>query len=114
MGGRHVITAFLNLAGIGFIYWLLFNLAVYARPFFAGMSAGMAATGVGPIDAIVTGLFIGVPTLIAGQVLFAWCARQRCGGSSQSCSPPRPRSLGTTLCMARPALAIRPRSGDRR
>lgn len=67
------ITAFLSIAGLGFICWVLFNLAVYALPFFAGVSAGMFAydTGAGPIGAIVVGLVAGAVTLVVGQVLFA-------------------------------------------
>lgn len=67
------ITAFLSIAGLGFICWLLFNLAVYALPFFAGVSAGMAAyeTGAGPVGAIVVGLVAGAVTLVIGQILFA-------------------------------------------
>lgn len=67
------ITAFLSIAALGFICWLLFNLAVYGLPFFAGVSAGMFAyeTGAGPIVAIVVGLVAGAVTLVAGQVLFA-------------------------------------------
>jgi len=67
------ITAFLSLAGLGFICWLLFNLAVYALPFFAGVSAGMAAyhAGAGPLGAIMVGLIAGALTLVIGQVLFA-------------------------------------------
>lgn len=67
------ITAFLSIAGLGFICWLLFNLAVYALPFFAGVSTGMFAydTGAGPIGAIVVGLVAGAVTLVVGQVLFA-------------------------------------------
>jgi hypothetical protein len=67
------ITAFLSVAGIGFICWLLFNLAVYALPFFAGVSAGMFAyqTGSGPIGALLVGFIAGAITLVLGQVLFA-------------------------------------------
>ncbi len=67
------ITAFLSVAGIGLICWLLFNLAVYALPFFASVSAGMFAyhTGSGPIGAILVGLAAGAATLVLGQVLFA-------------------------------------------
>lgn len=67
------ITAFLSVAGIGLICWMLFNLAVYALPFFAGVSAGMFAhqTGSGPIGAILVGVAAGAVTLVLGQVLFA-------------------------------------------
>ena len=67
------ITAFLSVAGIGLICWVLFNLAVYALPFFAGVSAGMFAyhTGSGPIGAILLGFAAGAATLVLGQLLFA-------------------------------------------
>lgn len=67
------ITAFLSVAGIGFICWLLVNLAVYALPFFAGVSAGMFAyeTGSGPIGALLVGFTAGAVILVLGQVLFA-------------------------------------------
>lgn len=67
------ITAFLSIAGLGFICWLLFNLAVYALPFFAGVSASMAAynAGAGPIGAVAIGLIAGAAALVVGQVLFA-------------------------------------------
>lgn len=67
------ITAVLSVAGIGLICSLLFNLAVYALPFFAGVSAGMFAyqTGSGPIGGILVGIAAGAVTLVLGQVLFA-------------------------------------------
>lgn len=67
------VTAFLSLAGLGFICWLLFNLAVYALPFFVGVSAGLLAydSGAGPLAAIVVGVVAGASALVMGQVLFA-------------------------------------------
>lgn len=67
------ITAFLSVAGIGLICWLLFNLAIYALPFFAGVSAGMFAyhTGYGPIGTVLVGFAAGAVTLVLGQILFA-------------------------------------------
>ncbi len=63
----------LSIVGLGFICWLLFNLAVYALPFFAGVSAGMLAyqTGAGAIGATLVGLVAGVVILVFGQLLFA-------------------------------------------
>ena len=48
----------LSFAAIGFLCWLLFTLAVYALPFFAGVSLGMWAygTGAGWLGAIIVGL----------------------------------------------------------
>jgi len=38
-----VIGLILSVFGVGFLCWLLFTLAVYALPLFAGMTAGLAA-----------------------------------------------------------------------
>ena len=63
----------LSIFGIGSLCWLMFTLAVYALPFFAGMSAGLAAyhSGAGVIGALVVGVAAGAVTLIAGQFIFA-------------------------------------------
>ena len=65
-----IILAFVALA---YLCWLLFALAVYALPFFAGLSAGLAAyrSGSGPIGAIIAGAVAGAVTLLLGQVAFA-------------------------------------------
>jgi hypothetical protein len=65
-----IILAFVALA---YLCWLLFALAVYALPFFAGLSAGLAAyhSGSGPIGAIIVGVVAGAVTLILGQVALA-------------------------------------------
>jgi hypothetical protein len=39
-----VIGLVLNVFGIGLFCWLIFTLAVYALPFFIGLTAGMAAS----------------------------------------------------------------------
>ncbi|MCA3581717.1 MAG: hypothetical protein IOD08_31010 [Bradyrhizobium sp.] len=46
-----------SIAAIGFFCWLLFTLAVFALPFFAGVTAGMWAynTGAGWLGAILVG-----------------------------------------------------------
>ena len=63
----------LSIFGIGSLCWLMFTLAVYALPFFAGMSAGLAAyhSGAGVIGALVVAVAAGAVTLIAGQFIFA-------------------------------------------
>jgi len=68
-----VIGIVLSFVGLGFLCWLLFTLAVYALPFLAGVTAGLAAyhTGSGPIGATLVGLIVGVVTLIGGQIAFA-------------------------------------------
>jgi hypothetical protein len=65
-----IILAFVALA---YLCWLLFALAVYALPFFAGLSAGLAAyhSGSGPIGAVIVGVVAGAVTVLLGQVAFA-------------------------------------------
>ena len=68
-----VIGLILGVFGIGFFCWLLFTLAVYALPFFAGLTAGLAAFhgGAGMLGALAVGAVAGIATLIAGQLAFA-------------------------------------------
>ena len=63
----------LCIFGLGAICWLLFSLAVYALPFLAGLSVGLAAfhSGSGFIGALVVGLLVGVTILVLGQIVFA-------------------------------------------
>jgi hypothetical protein len=58
-----------SFAALGALCWVLFNLAVFALPFFAGVSAGMAALhpGAGPVGAFAIGILAGAATLVAGQ-----------------------------------------------
>ena len=68
-----VIGLVLSAAGVGFFCWLLFTLAVYALPLFAGLTAGLAAfhSGSGVIGALVVGALAGGATLAIGQIAFA-------------------------------------------
>ena len=68
-----IIGLVLSVFGIGFFCWVLFTLAVYALPFFAGLAAGLAAyhSGAGVAGAIVVAIVAGGVTLTAGQVAFA-------------------------------------------
>jgi hypothetical protein len=68
-----IIGIILSFVVLGFLCWLLFTLAIYALPFFAGVTAGLAAlhNGSGPIAAILVGLIAGVVTLVVGQIAFA-------------------------------------------
>jgi hypothetical protein len=65
-----IILAFIALA---YLCWLLFALAIYALPFFAGLTVGLAAyhSGSGPIGAITVGVVTGAVTLLLGQITFA-------------------------------------------
>lgn len=63
----------LSIAAIGFFCWLLFTIAVFALPFFAGVSAASWAyhTGAGWLGAILVGIVAAALTLGFGQVLLA-------------------------------------------
>jgi hypothetical protein len=68
-----IIGLAFSVFGIGFFCWLLFTLAVYALPFFAGVNVFLAAfhSGAGVIGAIVVGVLAGGATLAIGQIVFA-------------------------------------------
>lgn len=57
-----------SIAAIGGLCWLLFTLAVFALPFFAGVSSGTWAyqTGAGWLGAIIIGLVGAALTLGLG------------------------------------------------
>ncbi len=59
--------------GTGVLCWLIFTLAVYALPFFVGVTAGIAAfhSGAGAVGAGLVGIMTGALTLAIGQVAFA-------------------------------------------
>jgi hypothetical protein len=68
-----IVGIVLSVVVIGYFCWLLFTLAVYALPFFAGMNAGLAVfhSGSGIIGALVVVVLAGGATLAAGQIVFA-------------------------------------------
>ena len=68
-----IIAIAASFAVIGALLWLLFTLAVYALPFYAGLSAAMWAYAhdAGFIGAALTGLAIAGLTFGIGQLLFA-------------------------------------------
>jgi hypothetical protein len=59
--------------GLAFLCWLLFTLAIYALPFFVGLSLGLAAlhSGAGYLGAFVVGMVAGVAALALGKFAFA-------------------------------------------
>lgn len=63
----------LSLFAVAFLCWLLFALAVYATPFFVGVTAAFAAFShnAGVIGALIVGLAASVVTLVACRVAFA-------------------------------------------
>jgi hypothetical protein len=67
------IAIILSVAGLGFLCWLAFNLAVHAFPFFTGVTAGLFAyhSGAGPFGTITIGLIAGAATLVIGQFIFS-------------------------------------------
>jgi MFS family permease len=67
------IAILLTFAGLGFLCWLVFNLAVFALPSFAGVAGGLFAyhTGAGPIGGAAIAMAAGATTLVAGQFVFA-------------------------------------------
>ena len=67
------ISAVLSIIGLGIICWVLFNLAVYALPFFIAVTVGHYAytADVGLVSAIAAAFFAGAATLILGQIAFA-------------------------------------------
>ena len=68
-----IIGLALGLFGAGLLCWMLFTLAVYATPFFVGVTAALAAFnhGAGVNGALIVGLAAGVATLVACRVAFA-------------------------------------------
>jgi hypothetical protein len=68
-----VIGLILSGFGIGLFCWLIFTLAVYALPFFIGLTAGIAAchSGAGALGGFVCGIVAGSLTFVLGQVAFA-------------------------------------------
>lgn len=68
-----ILALLLIVPLILFLCWLLFTLAVYALPFFAGISLGlwMCESGSGAFTALLAGLAAAIATLVVGQMLFA-------------------------------------------
>ena len=64
----------LVIVGIGFFCWLLFTLAVFALPFFAGLTIGIWAfhSGAGVLGGILVGLAAGGATFGLGQFALAF------------------------------------------
>lgn len=68
------IGIILSIAAISVSCWLLFTLAVFALPFFAGLTAGIWAydTGAGWLGSIVVGAIAGALTFGIGQLLLVF------------------------------------------
>src|SRR5690606_39210406 len=65
-----LLSVLASIAAIGVICCLLFYLAVYALPLFAGVTAGVWAygTGAGWLGGIAVGAVAGLATLLAGHL----------------------------------------------
>jgi hypothetical protein len=61
------------LVGIGVLCWLMFTLAIFALPFFVGLTVGIWAfhTGAGVFGGILVGLAAGAATFGAGRFALA-------------------------------------------
>lgn len=68
-----ILAFFATIAGIAALCWLLFSLAVFALPFFAGLSIGMWAhdTGAGIPGGVIIGLVAAMATFGLFQLLLA-------------------------------------------
>ena len=68
-----VLGILLNIAGLGVICWAMFRLAVFALPFFVGVTAGFYAfqIGAGLLGAIAAGIMLSAFALVLGQYAFA-------------------------------------------
>ena len=68
-----ILGIVLSVAGVAVFCRLLFTLAVYALPFFFGLTAALAAyhTGAGVIGAILVALLAGGASLAVGQIAVA-------------------------------------------
>src|SRR5579871_5666159 len=69
-----VLSILASIAAIGVICCLLFYLAVYALPLFAGVTAGVWAygTGAGWLGGIAVGFIAGLATLLIGHLLLTF------------------------------------------
>jgi len=67
-----LIGILLTLAGLGFLCWLLFTLAIYALPFFCSLWVGLAAyhSGAGIVGAFALTLIAGIVVFALGQFAF--------------------------------------------
>jgi hypothetical protein len=69
-----VVSILASIAAIGVICCLLFYLAVYALPLFAGVMAGVWAygSGAGWLGGIAVGFVAGLATLLVGHLLLTF------------------------------------------
>lgn len=68
-----ILGIILSVFAIAFFCWLLFTLAVYALPFYAGLMAAFTAYhyGYGVLGSGLIAIVVGACVLALGQILFA-------------------------------------------
>ncbi len=68
-----ILGVLFSLTGICLLIALMFNMAIYALPLFAGVTAGRFAydTGAGWLGAMLIGLVAAIATLGVGQLILA-------------------------------------------
>ena len=68
-----ILGIILSVFAIAFFCWVLFTLAVYALPFFVGLTAALAAYhhGYGVLGSGLIAVLVGAGVLALGQILFA-------------------------------------------
>ncbi len=68
-----ILGIILSVFAIGFFCWLLFTLAVYALPFYIGLTAAFTAyhNGYGVLGSGLIAIVVGAGVLALGQLLFA-------------------------------------------
>ena len=68
-----LLGTLITIAAIGLFCWLLFTLAVFASPFFVGLTIGLWAfhTGAGVLGGLVVGVVAGGVTVGLGQASLA-------------------------------------------
>ncbi|MEY9181180.1 hypothetical protein [Bradyrhizobium sp. USDA 313] len=69
-----ILGPLLVIGGIGFFCWLLFTLAVFALPFFVGLTIGIWAfhTSAGVLGGTAAGLVAGGAAICIGQLALAF------------------------------------------
>jgi hypothetical protein len=68
-----ILGILFSLVGLGVLVALMFNLAIFALPLFAAVTAGRLAFGwgAGVLGAIAVGFIVGAATLALGQLILA-------------------------------------------
>lgn len=66
-------STLVTIFGLGALCWILFNLAVYALPFWVGLASGLYLhdAGHGVLLSMTGGLFLGGATIAVGEIAFA-------------------------------------------